>query len=178
MPRYVYCTLCIVIIRRTGLKQKATPLKRDVVPKELSFCHWYLFWRCSSLVPLLGTVLCELLKVSSWCCVEEEGFKLCSGCSIPLYWAYPSASGDVKIEKRMFFLENKRRHWRSYDKLSLLPPVLLEQEFYEQKVKEMAEVSARSCFDHVQIFNNCRSSPPKHAKSVSYRNSDTEPNIE
>ncbi|KAM9372566.1 E3 ubiquitin-protein ligase RNF216 [Phaethornis superciliosus] len=47
--------------------------------------------------------------------------------------------GDVKIEKRMFFLENKRRHWRSYDKLSLLPPVLLEQEFYEQKVKEMAE---------------------------------------
>lgn len=46
----------------------------------------------------------------------------------------------------MFFLENKRRHWRSYDKLSLLPPVLLEQEFYEQKVKEMAEVSGRSCF--------------------------------
>lgn len=52
----------------------------------------------------------------------------------------------MKIEKRMFFLENKRRHWRSYDKLSLLPPVLLEQEFYEQKVKEMAEVSGRSRF--------------------------------
>lgn len=49
----------------------------------------------------------------------------------------------------MFFLENKRRHWRTYDKLSLLPPVLLEQEFYEQKVKEMAEVSGRSCFSFV-----------------------------
>lgn len=49
----------------------------------------------------------------------------------------------------MFFLENKRRHWRTYDKLSLLPPVLLEQEFYEQKVKEMAEVSGRSCFGFV-----------------------------
>lgn len=73
----------------------------------------------------------------------------------------------MKIEKRMFFLENKRRHWRSYDKLSLLPPVLLEQEFYEQKVKEMAEVSDRSCFDHVQVFNNCQSFVPKHEKSVS-----------
>lgn len=41
----------------------------------------------------------------------------------------------------MFFLENKRRHWRSYDPRSLLPAVQLEQEFYEQKVKEMAEVS-------------------------------------
>lgn len=67
--------------------------------------------------------------------------------------AFNSALGDVKIEKRMFFLENKRRHWRSYDKLSLLPPVLLEQEFYEQKVKEMAEVSGRSCFDLVVTPN-------------------------
>ncbi|ETE63704.1 E3 ubiquitin-protein ligase, partial [Ophiophagus hannah] len=50
------------------------------------------------------------------------------------------ASGDTKIEKRMFFLENKRRHWRSYDQLSLLPPVQLEREFYEQKIKEMAEL--------------------------------------
>ncbi|XP_026714832.1 E3 ubiquitin-protein ligase RNF216 [Athene cunicularia] len=55
------------------------------------------------------------------------------------YIDFKFEQGDVKIEKRMFFLENKRRHWRSYDKLSLLPPVLLEQEFYEQKVKEMAE---------------------------------------
>lgn len=52
------------------------------------------------------------------------------------------ASGDTKIEKRMFFLENKRRHWRNYDQLSLLPPVQLEREFYEQKIKEMAEVVA------------------------------------
>ncbi|XP_010113624.1 PREDICTED: E3 ubiquitin-protein ligase RNF216 [Chlamydotis macqueenii] len=55
------------------------------------------------------------------------------------YIDFKFEQGDVKIEKRMFFLENKRRHWRSYDKLALLPPVLLEQEFYEQKVKEMAE---------------------------------------
>ncbi|XP_042720237.1 E3 ubiquitin-protein ligase RNF216 isoform X2 [Lagopus leucura] len=55
------------------------------------------------------------------------------------YIDFKFEQGDVKIEKRMFFLENKRRHWRSYDRLSLLPPVLLEQEFYEQKVKEMAE---------------------------------------
>ncbi|XP_064009688.1 E3 ubiquitin-protein ligase RNF216 isoform X2 [Pogoniulus pusillus] len=55
------------------------------------------------------------------------------------YIDFKFEQGDVKIEKRMFFLENKRRHWRSYDKLSLLPPVLLEKEFYEQKVKEMAE---------------------------------------
>lgn len=48
--------------------------------------------------------------------------------------------GDMKVEKRMFFLENNRRHWRSYDQLSLLPAVQLEREFYEQKVKEMAEV--------------------------------------
>uniref|UniRef100_A0A8C2SS59 E3 ubiquitin-protein ligase RNF216 n=1 Tax=Coturnix japonica TaxID=93934 RepID=A0A8C2SS59_COTJA len=57
------------------------------------------------------------------------------------YIDFKFEQGDVKIEKRMFFLENKRRHWRTYDKLSLLPPVLLEQEFYEQKVKEMAEVT-------------------------------------
>ncbi|XP_069726498.1 E3 ubiquitin-protein ligase RNF216 [Phaenicophaeus curvirostris] len=55
------------------------------------------------------------------------------------YIDFKFEQGDVKIERRMFFLENKRRHWRSYDKCSLLPPVLLEQEFYEQKVKEMAE---------------------------------------
>lgn len=51
--------------------------------------------------------------------------------------------GNVKIEKRMFFLENKRRHCRSYDQQALLPAVQQEQEFYEQKIKEMAEV--RSC---------------------------------
>ncbi|XP_055454494.1 E3 ubiquitin-protein ligase RNF216 isoform X2 [Psammomys obesus] len=47
--------------------------------------------------------------------------------------------GNIKIEKRMFFLENKRRHCRSYDQQALLPAVQQEQEFYEQKVKEMAE---------------------------------------
>ncbi|XP_044835207.1 E3 ubiquitin-protein ligase RNF216 isoform X4 [Mauremys mutica] len=55
------------------------------------------------------------------------------------YIDFKFEQGDVKIEKRMFFLENKRRHYRSYDRLSLLPPVQLEQEFYEQKIKEMAE---------------------------------------
>lgn len=72
MPSCVYCALCIIIVSRTGLQQKAIPLKRDVVPKELSFCHWCLFWRCSSLVPLLGKVLCELLKVCTWCCVWRK----------------------------------------------------------------------------------------------------------
>ncbi|XP_053326650.1 E3 ubiquitin-protein ligase RNF216 [Spea bombifrons] len=47
--------------------------------------------------------------------------------------------GNVTIEKRMFFLENKRRHWRSYDRRSLLPAVREELDFYEQKMKEMAE---------------------------------------
>lgn len=55
------------------------------------------------------------------------------------YIDFKFEQGDVKIEKRMFFLENKRRHFRSYDRHSLLPPVQLEQEFYEQKIKEMAE---------------------------------------
>lgn len=39
----------------------------------------------------------------------------------------------------MFFLENKRRHCRFYDHQALLPAVQQEQEFYEQKIKEMAE---------------------------------------
>ncbi|XP_063170664.1 E3 ubiquitin-protein ligase RNF216 isoform X2 [Candoia aspera] len=55
------------------------------------------------------------------------------------YIDFKFEQGDMKIEKRMFFLENKRRHWRTYDQLSLLPPVQLEREFYEQKIKEMAE---------------------------------------
>ncbi|KAM3826976.1 E3 ubiquitin-protein ligase RNF216 isoform 2-T2 [Vipera latastei] len=55
------------------------------------------------------------------------------------YIDFKFEQGDTKIEKRMFFLENKRRHWRNYDQFSLLPPVQLEREFYEQKIKEMAE---------------------------------------
>ncbi|KAM8934684.1 E3 ubiquitin-protein ligase RNF216 [Pelodytes ibericus] len=47
--------------------------------------------------------------------------------------------GNITIEKRMFFLEHKRRHWRSYDKRALLPAVQEELEFYEQKMKEIAE---------------------------------------
>lgn len=50
--------------------------------------------------------------------------------------------GNIKIEKRMFFLENKRRHCRYYDHQALLPAVKQEQEFYEQKIKEMAEVGS------------------------------------
>ncbi|XP_007447139.1 PREDICTED: E3 ubiquitin-protein ligase RNF216 isoform X2 [Lipotes vexillifer] len=55
------------------------------------------------------------------------------------YIDFKFEQGDKKIEKRMFFLENKRRHCRSYDRCALLPAVQQEQEFYEQKIKEMAE---------------------------------------
>ncbi|XP_043945361.1 E3 ubiquitin-protein ligase RNF216-like [Protopterus annectens] len=47
--------------------------------------------------------------------------------------------GDIKLEKRMFFLENKRRHYRSYDKAALLPAVRKELEFFNVKMKELAE---------------------------------------
>ncbi|XP_040590170.1 E3 ubiquitin-protein ligase RNF216-like [Mesocricetus auratus] len=47
--------------------------------------------------------------------------------------------GNIKIERRMFILENKRRHCRFYDQKDLLPAVQQEQEFYEQKMKEKAE---------------------------------------
>lgn len=47
----------------------------------------------------------------------------------------------------MFFLENKRRHCRIYERRALHPAVQQEQEFYEQKVKEMAEVGG--CAWHV-----------------------------
>uniref|UniRef100_A0A2K5LH39 E3 ubiquitin-protein ligase RNF216 n=1 Tax=Cercocebus atys TaxID=9531 RepID=A0A2K5LH39_CERAT len=55
------------------------------------------------------------------------------------YIDFKFEQGDIKIEKRMFCLENKRRHCRSYDRRALLPAVQQEQEFYEQKIKEMAE---------------------------------------
>ncbi|XP_037671324.1 E3 ubiquitin-protein ligase RNF216 isoform X4 [Choloepus didactylus] len=55
------------------------------------------------------------------------------------YIDFKFEQGDIKIEKRMFFLENKRRHCRSYDRRALLPAVQQEQEFYEQKIREMAE---------------------------------------
>ncbi|XP_004705606.1 E3 ubiquitin-protein ligase RNF216 isoform X1 [Echinops telfairi] len=55
------------------------------------------------------------------------------------YIDFKFEQGNIKIEKRMFFLENKRRHCRSYDRHALLPAVQQEQEFYEQKIKEMAE---------------------------------------
>ncbi|XP_018594018.1 E3 ubiquitin-protein ligase RNF216 [Scleropages formosus] len=47
--------------------------------------------------------------------------------------------GSTKMEKRMFFLENKRRYWRSYDMKALHPSLQNEIKFYEQKAKEMAE---------------------------------------
>ncbi|XP_040597175.1 E3 ubiquitin-protein ligase RNF216-like [Mesocricetus auratus] len=47
--------------------------------------------------------------------------------------------GNIKIEKRMFFLENKRRQCRSYDQKDLLPAVQQELEFYEQNIKHKAE---------------------------------------
>ncbi|XP_007940994.1 E3 ubiquitin-protein ligase RNF216 [Orycteropus afer afer] len=66
------------------------------------------------------------------------------------YIDFKFEQGDVKIEKRMFFLENKRRHCRSYDRQALLPAVQQEQEFYEQKIKEMAEdgqlIECRCCY--------------------------------
>ncbi|XP_040840609.1 E3 ubiquitin-protein ligase RNF216-like [Ochotona curzoniae] len=55
------------------------------------------------------------------------------------YMDFKFEQGDIKIEKKMLFLENKRRDFRSYDRQALLPAVRREQEFYEQKVKEMAE---------------------------------------
>ncbi|XP_040592757.1 E3 ubiquitin-protein ligase RNF216-like [Mesocricetus auratus] len=47
--------------------------------------------------------------------------------------------GNIKIEKRMYILDNKCQHCRSYDQKDLLPAMQQEQEFYEQKIKEKAE---------------------------------------
>ncbi|KAK1164956.1 E3 ubiquitin-protein ligase RNF216-like [Acipenser oxyrinchus oxyrinchus] len=56
-----------------------------------------------------------------------------------IYIDFKFEHGDLKLERRLHFLENKRRHWRMYDKKSIVPPLLKEINFYEQKVKEMAE---------------------------------------
>ncbi|KAM4632256.1 E3 ubiquitin-protein ligase RNF216 isoform 2-T2 [Discoglossus pictus] len=55
------------------------------------------------------------------------------------YIDFKFEQGNVKIERRMYFLENKRRHYRMYDRRELLPPLKQELEFYEQKMKEIAE---------------------------------------
>uniref|UniRef100_W5MB48 Ring finger protein 216 n=1 Tax=Lepisosteus oculatus TaxID=7918 RepID=W5MB48_LEPOC len=55
------------------------------------------------------------------------------------YIDFKFEEGTTKFERRMFFLENKRRHWKSYDKRSLHPSLQKEITFYEQKAKEMAE---------------------------------------
>ncbi|XP_023670698.2 E3 ubiquitin-protein ligase RNF216 [Paramormyrops kingsleyae] len=55
------------------------------------------------------------------------------------YIDFKFEQGSTKLERRMFFLENKRRYWRSYDKKSLHPSLQKEIKFYEQKAKEMAE---------------------------------------
>lgn len=46
---------------------------------------------------------------------------------------------NIKLERRMFVLANKHRLCRSYDLKVLLSAVQQEQEFYEQKIKGMAE---------------------------------------
>ncbi|XP_041085699.1 E3 ubiquitin-protein ligase RNF216-like [Polyodon spathula] len=56
-----------------------------------------------------------------------------------IYIDFKFEHGDLKLERRLHFLENKRRHWRVYDKKSIVPPLLKEINFYEQKAKEMAE---------------------------------------
>lgn len=55
------------------------------------------------------------------------------------YIDFKFEQGKKKIQKRMYFLEKKRRHCRSYERHALLPAVQQELEFYEQKVKELAE---------------------------------------
>ncbi|XP_051878315.1 E3 ubiquitin-protein ligase RNF216 isoform X2 [Pristis pectinata] len=47
--------------------------------------------------------------------------------------------GAFKRERQMRFLENKRRHWRSYDRDGLHPLVRQELEFFHQRMKEMEE---------------------------------------
>ncbi|KAI1896141.1 hypothetical protein AGOR_G00091750, partial [Albula goreensis] len=55
------------------------------------------------------------------------------------YMDFKFEQGSTKLEKRMFFLENKRRYWRSYAWKSLPASLQSEVRFYEQKVKEMTE---------------------------------------
>ncbi|KAJ8364005.1 hypothetical protein SKAU_G00128360 [Synaphobranchus kaupii] len=55
------------------------------------------------------------------------------------YMDFKFEQGSSKLEKRMFFLENKRRYWRSYAWKSLAPSLQSEVTFYDQKMKEMTE---------------------------------------
>ncbi|XP_061089184.1 E3 ubiquitin-protein ligase RNF216 [Conger conger] len=55
------------------------------------------------------------------------------------YMDFKFEQGSTKLEKRMFFLENKRRYCRSYSLKSLPPSLQREVKFYEQKMKEMSE---------------------------------------
>ncbi|XP_028670234.1 E3 ubiquitin-protein ligase RNF216 [Erpetoichthys calabaricus] len=48
-------------------------------------------------------------------------------------------NGAVTFQRRMYFLENKRRYWKSYNRKSLHPSLQKEIAFYEQKLKEKAE---------------------------------------
>ena len=49
-------------------------------------------------------------------------------------------TGSAKFEKKMFFLENDRRSFRTY--ATLEASVQKELSFYQQKAKEWAEVCA------------------------------------
>ncbi|KAJ8246060.1 hypothetical protein GJAV_G00263200 [Gymnothorax javanicus] len=55
------------------------------------------------------------------------------------YMDFKFEQGSTKLEKRMFFLENKRRYWKSYSRKALSPTLQREVQFYEQKMKEMTE---------------------------------------
>lgn len=61
---------------------------------------------------------------------------------------FPSASsGALKLERRMYFLEKKRKSWSQPGRLD--PSLSKELEAYQQKAKEMAEV--RSLGDALRI---------------------------
>ncbi|XP_069760836.1 E3 ubiquitin-protein ligase RNF216 [Narcine bancroftii] len=59
--------------------------------------------------------------------------------SSPISISFKFEQGAFKIERQMRFLENKRRHWRSYDRNGLHPLVREELDFFHQKMKEMEE---------------------------------------
>lgn len=51
-----------------------------------------------------------------------------------------TSSGALKLERRMYFLEKKRKSWSQPGRLD--PSLTKELEAYQQKAKEMAEVGS------------------------------------